>query len=233
METKVIIGLILLLLVFFSIAVWFANSVAYTKGVSDKEICRMSVIAKWAGKKASFYLTDGIIDLKCNTQIIEINRDSVLKNGKEIETMKEITDSGTEEKIKRIVANEMYDCWYQFSRGQFDFTQAGIMRNANICVVCSEITFSKEIIKEVPLISDFTAWLSQNNVLGAKESYLDYFMNKAPELNQELKTDFKIDNEIRTEKTYQVIFEAHQPTYAPILLFADIEQVPEDCVRFY
>lgn len=212
METKELVGIILLLIIAFVFALILSKMIGYSYSAGDREACRMSVLAKWAGKKVSFGTVSNIFDLNCKTQQVEITTDSIVKNDKKVEDLKDLKEDQLQEKVERAIANEMYDCWYEFNRGQFDYTREGFQEierdiRAHVCVVCSDVSFDEGIRKNLPEINGFTQWLSENKPEGTDVTYYDYFTNNMGNIKEDLQNlNMNAADSVKTEESYQVIF---------------------------
>lgn len=113
------------------------------KEMSDKELCMLSVQAKYAagavkGKEA-------LINLQCYTQTLEIKRDGIYKSGKKrkpklIDEFSGDDDYTRIEKVQEAIANEMFDCWDQFHEGKLPMFYEKEKR----CVICADIVFHSD-----------------------------------------------------------------------------------------
>lgn len=194
METKYIVEIILVLIVAgVSVFVIFGPG-GMIKGIgSDREMCRVSVVAKWASRHVA---AEDLFDLECKSRIITIDK-SMLSGA-----------SNQDEEIKRIIANEMYDCWYQFNRGQFDFENmfsTAWSGPKNVCAVCADIRFDSGVSSAHPVVDGFNSWIIDNKVPGKDYTYYDYLTNENAE---DAKNEFKAatTDTIDTTKAYQVVF---------------------------
>ncbi len=132
---------------------------------NDKETCRLSVIARsydptrWSG-------SDSGVNFKCSTNELELGN-KLLKNGKNIKYT---------EDPKRIIADEMSDCWYEFNQGKSN--PFGDFFNNNRCFVCARITFKEKMQNKQ--INEFKNYVEKTpqNTQGAKENtYSKYMYN--------------------------------------------------------
>lgn len=125
----------------------------------DREACRTSVLLK---EKSKLLGTNPLItDLNCETNLVDVN-------------------SKDEVEIKKIIVNEMYDCWYQFGEGKRDFLDNyDFGRGDNYCFVCSRIDFSEKTQNEVPQITNLMSYLSNEQLpLHTQETFFDYLYGK-------------------------------------------------------
>lgn len=170
----------------------------------DREICRLSVIAKTNTKNPLIKAESNVVrELKCKTNIVQVKKEGIYRNGKRTATysltgldnpdkMKSVQDS-----IKKAIADEMYDCWYEF-KGADPFGQY----NSNLrCVPCATITFSDEVMKNVPKLTGFYTTLEELEDDSGK-NYLQYLSDGkiGPQ-------DKASDVALLTSKPLSVVFE--------------------------
>ena len=151
-----IIGAILVLVIagilFYVISLMFSSS----GSTIDREVCRDWILLKSQSKILGRPLVGE--NTPCKTDIIEIKK----------------TD---EYEIKQDIANEMYDCWYQFAEGDKDFlSDWDWFKGDNWCFVCSKIDFSEKVQNEVPEIIDFSDFLATESMpLHGEKTFFEYF----------------------------------------------------------
>jgi len=175
------------------------------KEATDKELCKLSVQAKYApsiitGKESG-------INLQCYTQTLEMRYDGIYKSGKKrapvrIDNTYHDTDKNYQKKEKTIIAiaNEMYDCWDQFHQGKLNIFRSVEKR----CVICTDLVFHTDWLNkgegEVPLIiGDF---INENIIPGTEITYANYFGGR-------FDSDFSVDP---TQKT-QIVFKALEKSW--------------------
>ena len=70
---------------------------------------------------------------------------------------------GDEKRIKKILADNMADCWYKFGEGRKEiFSKTLWKRDKNYCAICSVIRFNKDAKSKQ--INNFLDYLKENNV---------------------------------------------------------------------
>jgi hypothetical protein len=219
---------ILVLLVY----VYFGTRIA---AVGDealpRESCRSSVIVK-----ANAKIADNAISLNCHTQFVDIKKNGVIKNGNNIDSP--LNEDG----VKRAIADELYDCWYEFGEGKIQPFGSELLQNKKHCVICSEISFddatvaairSGEIKNFLPAtvssgkLSGFEDWLKNNNVgsFGAsgteQKTFYDYLSSTALSGQGFSTNQFvfngkdgasRTDRDIDMAKDYSVIFFSYSPS---------------------
>lgn len=182
LETLVVIVLFLLVFgaIMFVIRVWYLG----IDELTPKQICRQSVELAALSNSAGI---DASADINCPTQYVEIkgrNQDS----------------------IKRKLANNMADCWWQFWEGEKELFSA---TPKTYCVICSVTEFED---KDETIIG-FSKYLMETDVPGKNIRYADYFngfkTSKAKEIVGEIDTETlgRLENErLETSKDYAVLF---------------------------
>lgn len=118
MSQEVLVGFVLVALALVIYLLFLTTLKSSTNSASEKEICKLSVEAN--SKRLEFKgveVTPGLSDLKCPTQKVTIK---------------------DPEKIKLILANEMYDCWDQFGQGKIKFLDTD---TNTYCAICSKVSF--------------------------------------------------------------------------------------------
>jgi len=151
-----------------------------------REVCRTSVIIR------SNALTKGEFKyeypLKCETEYIKIKT----------------TDR---EKIKKCLADIMYDCWYMLGEGKINFFKQDptLKRYTTHCVICAVIEFDEKVQEEIPQINlkELYEYLTNKKIPTKNITYWQYFtLSENPTTILEDK-DFPY---IYTNKKYAVIF---------------------------
>jgi len=115
---------------------------------------------------------------------VNLQSTSVLKEARSLksscvtteETIKD-KDIKTKNDIYEILANNMYDCWDMYGRGEQDFysylfTESG----ANYCRICSEIKTSSDLEqnKRKVNIDDFEIYLTNTHIPSSRETYAEF-----------------------------------------------------------
>lgn len=220
-----IVAIILLLL--------YVSIFSFIGGVKDREVCRTSVYAKFGAKTATTGIYETSINLQCYTQKLRITRNGVFKKGKSgdeamiADFNRNILIGGAifgfgssasrEDKIernnqrvelvKRVIANEMYDCWDQFGQGKLPFWTGGERR----CIICSEITFESdwldvdgleafpEEMAKKDIIPDFGGFLNTQKIApNNPDTYSDFYPGKFEE-------DFIVNTKVDTNIVFKSI----------------------------
>lgn len=162
----VIVGFALLVLAWLIVVPFFSAE-------SDRDTCRLSVDAKSATKVAG-QESDIFRDLKCKTQYVEVTDKVIKKNDKTIATLSKNPD----QKVKKAIADEMYDCWYEMGEGQRDPWGDWDTAHIKHCVICSELIFTEQAPQKFGIIKDFDSFLCNTNVPGKDYSYCRYLTGK-------------------------------------------------------
>ncbi|MBI2670978.1 hypothetical protein HYX18_03310 [Candidatus Woesearchaeota archaeon] len=159
------------------------------KDVSNRETCRASVLANEKRLEvAGTELTPGLTDLKCPTQKITVK---------------------DPEKIKLILANQMYDCWDKFGRGKIKFLDPEI---GTYCIICSKINFEDEAKGKE--LGGFLGYLAEtkirddrgNPVPGIDYTYIRFLTDYETKQDELEKIKAVQDDIINTNNDYAVMF---------------------------
>ncbi len=159
----------------FVIILIFAGYMVY-KFITERdpvELCKLSVVAKAGTTYAGAELTSPFKDLNCQTTRITISEKGI-KSSKPGED-KKFSDDKTKNSnfVKKVIADELHDCWYQFGEGKINFW--GDFDSGKRCVICSDIRFddsAKDKNKLPPTIEDFGKYLFTEFKPGT--SYYDF-----------------------------------------------------------
>ncbi len=139
----------------------------------EREMCRLSVIAKSETKVTG---SESEIPLNCHTNLLDIKKDGIYKDGNiDVVFKRGENVPDTEDKIKKYVANQMYDCWYQFNEGQSDPWGDWGLGTTQHCVICADINFDSEFNEKIPKIDKFGEFLNTEKFSrSSKETYAKY-----------------------------------------------------------
>ena len=184
---KAIPVLIIAGILFYILSLIFSGS----GSAVDREVCRDWVLLKAQSKILGRPLVGE--NTPCKTDIIEIKK----------------TD---EYEIKQDIANEMYDCWYQFGGGNQDFLgDWDWFKGNNWCFICSKIDFSEKVQNEVPEIIDFSDFLATEPMpLYEEKTFFEYFYGVEGEISID---DFPVNLDTSTP-LYIVFFADKKATTA-------------------
>jgi len=166
-----------LLIVLIAIAVAFVVILGYILPsflkISDRENCRLSVIAR---SQTKILKTESELALNCHTNIIDIKKDGIYRDGNiDVAFKRGETVSDTEYKVKKYIANQMYDCWYQFNEGQSDPWGDWHLGTIRHCVICADINFDPEFNEKISKIIGFGEFINEEPYSRtSKDTYADY-----------------------------------------------------------
>nr|MBA4405380.1 hypothetical protein [Nanoarchaeum sp.] len=155
LESNIVVAIIIIVsAVILLIAVKLITDIG--NDAVDREACRTSVLLK---EKSKLLGTNPLVDkLNCETNLVDVN-------------------SKDEIEIKKIISEEMYDCWYQFDEGKRDFLDTwDFGKGDNYCFVCSRIDFSKETQEEISSFGDLSTYLNTQAIpLKGQTTFFEYF----------------------------------------------------------
>ncbi len=181
---------------------------AKLKGVGDREQCRASAVVKAQIVSKNLAHTESPTNLQCKTQEIEITHKAITKQGKKIETLSWGDTAKNEASItaiKRTLANEMYDCWYQFKELDIfgDY-------NSNLrCVPCARIHVTPEAKNKLtetvgmPAVPSMYEYLQTTTIPNSEQKFLEYLTDE-----QAGGIDFTGEQPLSLDTDYYVVYEA-------------------------
>ncbi len=166
MEQGALVKLILTVIVGFLLVGLAYMAVNFFSSLSDRDACRLSVEA--ASKTKVVQESPVFKDLNCKTQFIEVTDKTIRKNDKLIATL----NKEPQYRVKKAIASEIYDCWYQMGEGKLDpWGDWQIGQHTKHCMVCSEISFDKAQIKQIENLDEF---LNKEKIPQTGQTYSDY-----------------------------------------------------------
>ena len=188
-DFNAVTGIIMALLIIIVLAlVWSAFSKTLSKGY-DKEGCRQSVLQN------SFRITVG------GTELIqpfkEINCPTVSEKVNKVDN----------DRVFRVLANHLYDCWDKFGQGRIKFLDP---KTKDYCMICSRVEFEGEARgREIPGFLEFLATKKIADEKGLQYSNLTYMEFLTPYQTKEGLLD-KLKNieqdKINTNNDYATMF---------------------------
>jgi len=131
------IVLLVILLTSFAVLLFFLFKLNIQK-LSEKEICQSSV---QLSKKATFFEK-----IDCKTNYLCISGGGECKGFTSRETIKiNLNDEKiVKNEIRRVLADEMVDCWWMFGEGKVDYVGSSFIGDT-ACAVCAEIAFDEKL----------------------------------------------------------------------------------------
>ncbi|MBS1267033.1 MAG: hypothetical protein MAG795_01004 [Candidatus Woesearchaeota archaeon] len=144
----ILVFIIGLLIIFF-----ISNSMNDGEQYTDRKLCEKSIDASSNKLREEM---NGLFDPHGNSVKLECSTEYI--NYKEKDP----------EKIKRIIANKMYDCWDMYGEGEKEIFET---KDGAFCAVCSRLTFKKEVE-----VNDFLLYLRDTDIPNKPIKYWEYFM---------------------------------------------------------
>ena len=181
-----LVGVIIVLFGFVMLLMFWYN---LSQGIDvDREACRNSVILR--GSLPS--VVQGAKDLSCQTQKICITGKILGKGecdefiGEEaVKTIRVSDNPGSLEKIEKIYAMEMVDCWSMMGKGEVSLYSQVLAENLGFgevyptCVICSRIAIDEESFTNVLFEQmDLYRYMATHAISGTDESYLQFLSGK-------------------------------------------------------
>jgi hypothetical protein len=138
-----------------------------------KEVCKISMLASSKTKAGGFET----LDIKCKMQVFDIKADGVYENQNKVTSFAKETN--IDDAVKRAVADRIADCWYMASEGSinpFGEWSKDIIKNKNLCVLCSRINFDKSVSKKLNIntLSKFNEWYQNTKMTDKETTYYKY-----------------------------------------------------------
>jgi len=195
----VVVTSVLIIFTFIGLFVLVRNFGDLASSSVDVETCRISVL-----QRAKFVIAEQNpfgVELQCPTSYINLldNKDDKVKGEKNIF----IED---EEDIKKVIANEMYDCWFKFGNGRVDFVGEGFNLAENkVCYICADIRISDKVLANPKVgreIKNFEIYLVNNDIPGRDLNYYEYLGGNLELANNEnLELNIVIDKPLAVSYT--------------------------------
>lgn len=179
---------IIIVLIGAGIILYFLAYLPYKEEIS-KQACHQSVILR-SKSIAGLKPGQALVPLNCKTEEIVIKT----------------TD---EERIKKEIANAMYDCWWMLGEGKLNFFSRGWTKDV-YCVICSRIKFDEKVQEKIKKINDLDSYLQNTKIPKHNITYAEYFTTeKAPQIAKE--SPVSLD----TDKEYLLVYALIERTAAP------------------
>lgn len=162
------IVILIVMIVSFAIILFFLARLNLSEE-TEKEICHNSVVAR-----GSSVLPEESIPLKCQRSYVCITADNTCEQMTNPDKKKVKTQDG----VYEVLAEEMADCWWMFGEGKINYVGADLIPEL-YCSICAQIAFDDSLQEEIFTDGkieeeEFYEYLSENNVLGKDETYLEY-----------------------------------------------------------
>ena len=177
---------IIIVLIGAGIILYFLAYLPYKEEIS-KQACHQSVILR-SKSIAGLKPGQALVPLNCKTEKIVIKT----------------TD---EERIKREIANAMYDCWWMLGEGKLEFftpdfaASWGLHKIMSKCVICATIEFDEKV-RQKNMEIDIVPYLATTKIPKKNLTYLEYFSETA---GASLPTGIKAPT-IKTSKKYAIVY---------------------------
>ena len=148
--------IILIILIMFSgaIIIWWMTGVNTD---FSREICKTSVIT---AENTMLLKADSPFQLQCFTRTVQIEQ-----GDKEIKPKKRLYrfQVDSQKELEKVISEEIAGCWLQMGEGERNPFGAYANWGQNTrCVVCSEISFDSEIVKDYQYI-DVSGYMKSQN----------------------------------------------------------------------
>ncbi len=172
---------IILGLIFLVIGMLILKNFIPIFSTNERETCKSSILAY---TRSDFFSIDEIAK-KCVPNIIIINGTRIIRNG----VLMPIRTTNSYEKkyevdkqiLMQVLADELYECWYLFSRGGVDFKIKGTLQD-HAALLCSVFNIKNIKIKskqktlrdKTITLDELIKFLKTKKVPDKEYSYYDY-----------------------------------------------------------
>jgi len=177
-------GIVVMVLLLLSLVALFTFlAIIFLPSIFDESICRASV-----EKNKNMHLIRGMDiskEINCRTNELTIAGDD-------------------EQQMKRILANEMRDCWYQYGEGKWNLFSG----EGSFCAICSIVDFETE----KPL-TGFSKYLMDTTLPNKDITYADYLQGYSTKQTEKIKSAMTPEQikafekeTLDTTKKYAIVF---------------------------
>jgi len=166
---KPVVTLILALAVGLVVIAMGSILFSYQKEESEIKTCALSFLALDTAKEANdvYDVFGKGFHVNCPRTKLNVASAYLIKN--KVTGVNEVND----EKMNKLLAEEMYKCWKKVGEGKL--RAVNFPGNEDICFVCTEITFSKEVAESKSSIDHLNEYLLYNRIPDDSQYYSDYF----------------------------------------------------------
>ena len=116
----------------------------------QREQCRLSATFKHAAIQGTRGIGE-VFNLACTTHDLKFSKKGIYRDGKKIDSLDLDNPANADKSMKQAIANEMYDCWYQFKGLNFFKDTTSNLR----CVPCAEINAEPEVLQKIKVLPNF------------------------------------------------------------------------------
>lgn len=159
--------------------------VDFIQDSASNESCRNSVIL--SANIKSVVSGQKTVNLNCPTQQIEIVSTDLSK-------------------VKRQLADELYQCYWKFGEGKVDpFSEWGD-DTKNVCAVCSVILFSDSVQNKVGTVNGFSKYLVETTIPQSTQTYYERMNSGISLTEQDKRAIISVEDTIDTSRKYATVF---------------------------
>lgn len=190
-ESHLLTYLIYGLLTLVIILTFFSQLFSYWHEQSDVQTCRKSVEMH---ASSHVYGIETIEGFTCPPKNMTVKEDD-------------------EEEIKRIIADEMAECFWKFGENKLELFGGKKVGINKFCALCSHVKFRGDA--EGKEITDFSDFLTDEDVPPkyGEGSYADYLIGEPTDPDQVKKIEDRSTTQIYTDSDYGVIFVYSKDSY--------------------
>ena len=232
---RTVVGLILVLLIGGLLVGVVINWLGLFREAGDIQSCRLGLVAQTKTKVAG----QTTFNVDCPVHEVTFHKDHVSLNVDGKKSKKEVNYEGEVKKnfpkldssgvdqqydlvVDQTIADEMRKCWFKTGEGELQLFDEKLYKTEHVCMICSELDFSKEVREEYNYNGDLNYYLSTKYVASDNVTYAEYF--KRPVFKKERIIPFVFDyqktgqqytfdhtKDIDPDKVYYLVYASKLP----------------------
>ncbi|MBS3149262.1 hypothetical protein J4455_01025 [Candidatus Woesearchaeota archaeon] len=178
-DIKFVVEILLIIIAFLAILPIFINEFfPKATDISSRSSCQESFILK---ANTDIPVVGPNIDLACSTNVYNYESSDITS-------------------VQKLIAEELYYCWWQFGEGKVELGKWKINGPGYACFVCANVKFKESMLKSFPgsKTIDMANYLNNYFIPGStKETYSQYFLGKNEGFsNQNIRNDLTFNDNI-------------------------------------
>jgi len=185
--TSAQISTLILTIIGFIIALIFLLVVLDTQNLSEREICKLSVLTRATAPEA----LERITPLSCTTQKICLTEGEDCQQFMGEKGVRKVLVNSNKETIEKETANAMYDCWTMMGEGKLDVFGGGrgtgiwslldaenLFQAETVCVICSRLAIANDVNSSLLEKVDINSYMENHQVPHSELTYLQTFTDQ-------------------------------------------------------
>ncbi|MFH1803238.1 MAG: hypothetical protein ABH864_07385 [archaeon] len=184
--TSAQISTLILTIIGFVIALIFLLVVLDTQNLSEREICRLSVLTRATAPDA----LERLAPLKCTTQKICLTKGADCQQFAGEKNVRKVTVASSET-IEKEAANAMYDCWKMMGEGKLDVFGGGVntgiwstigasrlFQKKTVCTICSRLAIAEDVDQGIVKNVSISEYMETHQIPNSELTYLQAFTDQ-------------------------------------------------------